>query len=328
MKTPHNFDLRSLQVFVVTAEQGGMTQSAKALGMTQSGVSQTIAALEEAVGGRLFDRSVRPIVLTAAGRALLKRGRQILNDTLEAYLEASDASRKQLATLTVAMPESLANLVGPKLFRKQQALSDCWRIWSGLTASHRDAFLSHAVDVIITEDSNITDISGLERHSIFSEPYVLIFPKSYTGSTQLGPHLKSMELVRFSLRSSAGRQTETQLNRLRLHFHETVEFDNSVGQVSAVVDGLGWGITTPLCLLQRPDLIEKLKIAPIKRGGFYRHITLIARENSLGAAAQKLADACRGILRDEVMPDLCRRIPWLEEMLLCRTTREIYKRDF
>jgi hypothetical protein len=32
VKIPSNFDLRSLQVFVVTADQGGMTQSARVLG--------------------------------------------------------------------------------------------------------------------------------------------------------------------------------------------------------------------------------------------------------------------------------------------------------
>ena len=62
MKIPNNFDLRSLQVFVVTADQGGMTQSARVLRMTQSAVSQIIAGLEDAVETKLFDRSVRPIV--------------------------------------------------------------------------------------------------------------------------------------------------------------------------------------------------------------------------------------------------------------------------
>jgi len=59
MKIPGNFDLRSLQVFVVTADQGGMTQSAKVLRMTQSAVSQIIAGLEDAIDTKLFDRTVR-----------------------------------------------------------------------------------------------------------------------------------------------------------------------------------------------------------------------------------------------------------------------------
>jgi len=61
---PNNFDLRTLQVFVMTADRGGMTQSARALKMTQSAVSQTISKLEDAIDVQLFDRTVRPIGLT------------------------------------------------------------------------------------------------------------------------------------------------------------------------------------------------------------------------------------------------------------------------
>ena len=326
MQIPQNFDLRSLQVFVVTAEQGGMTQSAKALGMTQSGVSQAIAALEETVGSQLFDRSVRPIVLTSTGRSLFKRGQKILFDAQSAYLEASKADKKRFATLTIAMPESLANLLGPKLFGRQKEISTYWRLWSGLTPVHSEEFLSHAIDILITEDSNVPDVPALERHSVFSEPYVLIFPKNYTGLAELGPHLKDFDLMRFSLRSAAGRQTEAQLNRLRLEYNELVEFDTTVGQAAAVADGLGWGITTPLCLLQRPSLIDQLKIAPIKRGGFYRHISLVARQNNLGEVPGVLAEECRAILQEEILPELIVRVPWLDELMLCRTTRTVLKR--
>ena len=41
-KLSPGFDLNSVEVFILTAELGGMTQSARHLGMTQSAVSQTI----------------------------------------------------------------------------------------------------------------------------------------------------------------------------------------------------------------------------------------------------------------------------------------------
>jgi DNA-binding transcriptional LysR family regulator len=52
MKLPLGFDLHSLEVFTLTAELGGMTQSALHLGMTQSAVSQTISKLEAALNTR------------------------------------------------------------------------------------------------------------------------------------------------------------------------------------------------------------------------------------------------------------------------------------
>ena len=45
MDLPQSFDLRSLRVFVMVAEAGGMTSAAKQLGLTQSSVSQIVSNL-------------------------------------------------------------------------------------------------------------------------------------------------------------------------------------------------------------------------------------------------------------------------------------------
>ncbi|MEV0051940.1 LysR family transcriptional regulator [Saccharopolyspora shandongensis] len=54
------------------AERGTITAAAKALGYTQSAVSRQVAALEQAVGSRLFDRHPGGVRLTTAGRSLLR----------------------------------------------------------------------------------------------------------------------------------------------------------------------------------------------------------------------------------------------------------------
>src|SRR3546814_13484054 len=55
-----------------------MTASAQQLRITQSAVSQTITRLEQGVGTPLFDRSLRPLGITPAGRALYERARDLL----------------------------------------------------------------------------------------------------------------------------------------------------------------------------------------------------------------------------------------------------------
>ena len=67
MKLPQEFDLHALEVFVMTVELGGMSQCASHLQVTQSAVSQTIAKLEAGIGASLFDRTMRPLGLTASG---------------------------------------------------------------------------------------------------------------------------------------------------------------------------------------------------------------------------------------------------------------------
>lgn len=80
------FDLRSLEISVGVLECGSMTLAAQRLGLTQSGVSHAIAALEKGLGTELLDRRVRPIAPTAGGRVLLERAEGLLRDARETAL--------------------------------------------------------------------------------------------------------------------------------------------------------------------------------------------------------------------------------------------------
>lgn len=314
MKIPNNFDLRSLQVFVVTAEQGGMTQSAKVLRMTQSAVSQIIAGLEDTVGVKLFDRTVRPIMLTSAGRILLERARQILRDTKEAFRETQTLEKCRLASLTLAMTDSMAAVLGSHLYKATKDISGYWRFWSGLSPYHRAEFLSHNIDIIIATSNVMEDIGGLNRFKVFKEPYVLIFPKDYSGPVELQDD-KDIPFLRYSLRSAMGLRIESQLNRLRLKFPDVAEFDRAPGHTMAVAEGMGWGITTPLCLLEKPDLLDRVQVQPINRGAFNRHFDLLAREDSLGEVPEQIAETAKKLLREDIIPKLYPQIPWLEDKL-------------
>ena len=324
MNIPSNFDLRSLQVFVVTADQGGMTQSAKVLRMTQSAVSQIIAGLEDSIGTKLFDRSVRPIVLTTAGRILLERGRQILRDTKEAFRETQTLERRRLASLTIAMTDSMAAVLGPHLYTDMRDVAGYWRLWSGLSPFHREEFLSHNIDIIMTTSHVMEDVAGLVRYKIFHEPYILVFPKDYKGDVDLHTGAKEgLPFLRYSLRSAMGLRIERQLNRLRLKFPDVAEFDRAPAHTTAVASGLGWGVTTPLCLLEKPDVLDGIQICPINKGAFSRHFDLLAREDSLGDVPQELARRSRQILRDKCVPVLNEREPWLAEKFNWEAEEEV-----
>src|SRR3546814_21018051 len=103
-------------------------------------------------------------------------------------------------------------------------------------------------------------IEGLESHAILTEPFVLVFPASYTGPSAPLEALAAMPFVRYSLRSAIGRQIEGQLNRLRLNVPLDAEFDTPSSQLSAVGDGLGWSLSTPPCLLPEVRQLYRLRV--------------------------------------------------------------------
>ena len=77
-----------LRTFVKVARMGSFTQAAKALGVSQSAVSQTVASLEQAVGEPLLVRSRGEVSLTDSGSAFLTYASRILYwyDRLDAEL--------------------------------------------------------------------------------------------------------------------------------------------------------------------------------------------------------------------------------------------------
>jgi len=72
--------LRDLHLFLTVVQEGSMAKAASRLGISQPAVSEVIAALEDALGVRLFDRNTRGVEPTVYGRALLKRGRAAFDE--------------------------------------------------------------------------------------------------------------------------------------------------------------------------------------------------------------------------------------------------------
>lgn len=96
-------DLRQLKYFVAVAEEGGFRRAATRLHITQPPLSLQIRALEEDIGVRLFDRGGHTIKLTAAGEALLRRARAILQTLGDARLETQQVGRGEAGRLVIGV---------------------------------------------------------------------------------------------------------------------------------------------------------------------------------------------------------------------------------
>jgi DNA-binding transcriptional LysR family regulator len=317
MEFPGGFDLKSIRTFTFVVELGGMTQAAQQLEMTQSSVSQTISNLEEALDTALFDRTVRPIALTPAGVTLYEHSRGILSaagDTLQAL---RDRQGRRLESLTLGMPESFANTVGPLLIDSLDGFARRWRIWSGLSPANHDALMNHAVDIIVTTSDELDSAEGLEIHPLLEEPFILVFPAGYSDPASGLEARPDLRFIRYSLRSAIGRQIERQINRLRLNLPITAEFDTAAGQLAAVAAGAGWSITTPLCLLQEHEKLgDKVRVEAIQKGGFSRSLKLLARKDALGDTPRKIAVESRRILRNAFHENFRTRYSWIPKLII------------
>ncbi|MCU0764384.1 MAG: LysR family transcriptional regulator [Hydrogenophaga sp.] len=72
--------LVQLRHFVVLADAGSFVQASSVLFLTQPALTRSIQALEEELGGALFDRLGRRIALTPLGQEVLGRARRLVAD--------------------------------------------------------------------------------------------------------------------------------------------------------------------------------------------------------------------------------------------------------
>jgi DNA-binding transcriptional LysR family regulator len=105
-------DTGLLTTFRQVARLGSITAAADALGYTQSAVSRQVAALEDELGARLFDRLPRGVRATEHGRALLAHAEAVLMRLDDARRELEAIDRLELGRLRVgAFPTAMAELV-------------------------------------------------------------------------------------------------------------------------------------------------------------------------------------------------------------------------
>ena len=312
MKLPPGFDLNTLEVFLLTAELGGMTQSAKHLGVTQSAVSQIIAKLEAGLGTTLFDRSLRPLTLTASGAALFEMTTRLLASATGIVSELRDGSRLSREHITIALSESLANfLTGPMLARLGSRV-DRWTIRSGISQDQHQDFLARKIDVLITGSSTLEQVDGFDHHAIFKERFLIVLPAGCKDPVTPIEQLGNLPFIRYSLQSGMGQTIERQLARLKWLPPKYAEIDSTRQQLSAVAAGLGWSITTPLCVAGQAQLLPELRLEPMTRGHFSRTVQVVSRRGDLGDLTQQIAVLAREVLRDETFGALLAAYPWIK----------------
>ncbi|MFF9147342.1 LysR family transcriptional regulator [Streptomyces sp. NPDC014861] len=105
--------LAASRAFVSVSEHGGFTVGATAAGMSQPVASRRVAALEEHVGERLFERTSRRAVLTPFGRDLLPAARALVRAADVLLHEAETARRRpwRIAVPAVCATAAMARLV-------------------------------------------------------------------------------------------------------------------------------------------------------------------------------------------------------------------------
>src|SRR3989338_4496889 len=111
-------NLNHLRLFECVYRTHSMTQAAEELHLTQSGVSQHIQSLEEALELKLFDRIRQRLIPTKAAQILYEKCNSGLHSIEEALLAIKGIQKELVGTVSIGMPIEFGNNVVMPLITK------------------------------------------------------------------------------------------------------------------------------------------------------------------------------------------------------------------
>ena len=181
--------IAGLRAFVAVAEKQHFGSAATALGVSQSTLSQALAALEAGLGVNLVERSTRRVFLTTEGRQLLPHAQAVM-EAVTAFVAAAAGSSDPLqGTMRLGLISTVAPYVLPTV------LAGLAHRLPGLTlrvvedqtgrllTALREGALDAALIALPAETGGVTEIP------IYEEDFVLALPPGHplSGKRRVPP---------------------------------------------------------------------------------------------------------------------------------------------
>ena len=314
MKSHKNIEIGALRVFSAVAEAETLTQAAERLGITQSAVSQTIKQLESQTETQLVVTRSRPIKLTPSGQVLRDYAFQIINDTQRMLADVRMTARGGLLPLNVGMVDSFCDVAGLQFMQQVNPFVSKLALCTGLGSSLSQDLINRNLDLLITSDP-IDEHPGLERRPILRDPFVMIVPEKFAQDGAATPAwlAENVPFVHYSKQSRLGALTNLIARRLNIELQTVFELDSTQTLMRFVQSGQGWAITTGLCMVRYPELLQGCRVLQLANGANARYLTMLCRQKELGTLPDQIADICRTIYSDEIVPQLTQIAPWLDQ---------------
>jgi DNA-binding transcriptional LysR family regulator len=188
---PARYDVRHLEALRAVAEEGTFRGAADILGYSQAAISQQIAGLEALVGSPVFDRpgGPRAVVLTPAGRALLRHAAVIL-DRLDAArdevadIAAGTGGRLSVGTFQSVSVELLPDIVG----RVRQEIPGL--IMRAIEEAENEALISyfHAGEIDVAFLAGPVHDPSLDLIPLGTDPFMAVVSRH-------GPHAQATSIA-------------------------------------------------------------------------------------------------------------------------------------
>ncbi|NWA05311.1 LysR family transcriptional regulator [Pseudomonas gingeri] len=202
-------EFKQLRSFVEVVHQGGFTQAARTLHVSQSAVSKQVAQLEHSLGVVLLDRQGSQVRPTAAGSVVLQRAEEMLRLRSGLLHELDDLSQLARGELRLGLPQLGGDTLFAGLFAEYRrrypninihlfeggslsiepaVLSGELELGGGLTPSNPafdcQPFCDEPLDVLLAIDHPLAEEGSIRLEQLADTPF-LLYQRSFVLNHRL-----------------------------------------------------------------------------------------------------------------------------------------------
>lgn len=303
-----NLELRSLRHAVALARTLNFRRAADEVGITQSALTRSIQAIEEALNARLFDRDRSGVRITPVGRQFIVRAEAVIQSSNDLADSMRRISSGQEGAVSFGMGPLIARMVLPELL--SQHLSCRPSVRSSVLvrgfAELMPMLLAEEIDFFIASPPrSISTLSRVDAAPLCELPISLLVRKEH-------PLLRPGALgerngTRYSLYASSISETPYRLISDDTAFVESTpavvsDDGDLLSRITRATDGI-W-LSSALVARDEIDagLLAKLPL-DIPPPNTFPVVRYSLRGRSQSAASRDLATRARALIRSYSQPD-------------------------
>ena len=154
-----NFEL--YKIFYEVANAGNITKAANKLMISQPAVTKQIKTLEEELGGQLFIRTKRGVILTENGQKIYNHIRQGMNCFEAAEMEFTNLKQLETGTIKIGISTTLCRIFLLPILQKfhEDYPNVAIQLFTDPSASMREQLKEGKLDILIAKALNKEDIN-------------------------------------------------------------------------------------------------------------------------------------------------------------------------
>lgn len=173
-------------------EEGGITQAAKKLYVSQPSLSQSVKRIEEALGVVLFKRTPRGLVLTVEGEEYYRMANRVMNIYDSFENEVQNIKELKSGKVVVGTTPHRGMILFPEFLAEFHLKYPGIKVQmvEALTHELEEMLLTGAIDMgVLREPMNRSESERFVYHGLSRESFLILLPKGNPA----GAHAKPME---------------------------------------------------------------------------------------------------------------------------------------